>query len=104
MHIPHPLYTLRKKERNSQQDLATLTGLSSATLSRIERAVQLPTFYEAKAIGNHYGIQWHKVVEACVEYKEDIEKRNKIWAKISETSKHSHVCITSATDKGGASA
>lgn len=97
--IIHPLTYLRQQENTTQQDLATHTGLTMWSISRLERGIQIPTYYEAKAIADHYGLKWHKVTEACIDFKENLEKHNSLWKKISEDSSGSHVCISAGCAK-----
>jgi transcriptional regulator with XRE-family HTH domain len=97
--IIHPLTHLRNQENNTQQDLATHTGLTLWTISRLERGVQIPTYFEAKALENHYGIKWHRITEACIDFQQQLEKHNSLWKKISEDSSGSHVCINAQCAK-----
>ena len=100
MRILHPLAILRKRNKHTQADMARITGLTFDLLGRIERGQQIPDYHYSKMIGEKYGVEWYVIMESCVEYKDQVDKFNNSWVKISEPSTYSSVCINQKCETG----
>lgn len=87
----HPLENLRKHKKMTQADLAVKVNMTKTIIGRFERGLQLPTYDEARMLGNYFDLLWWQVIELCIDHR---EKRDRIIArsKLSEPSTYSTVC------------
>lgn len=97
----HPLESLRREMKLTQTQVASRTGLSNTIIGRFERGLQIPTHEESKMLGMFFGLQWHQVIELCVDYR---IKRDRLLSrlKMSESSTYSTVCTNQEIEKCGA--
>lgn len=99
MYIIHPLALLRKINAQNQQEMADKVGLQKFQIGLFERSKQIPDYYDCQKIGAAYGIEWHKIMEDCIKFREKKVEFIKSWAKISEQSDCSSVCISQFDEK-----
>lgn len=55
MQFQNKLYSIRKKQGLSQQELGMKVGVSGATISRIEKGTQIPSFELALSLADAIG-------------------------------------------------
>ena len=67
------LLYLRKKERESQEDLARVLGLSKSTISMYENGQRKPSYEMLEAIADHYNVDMDFLTG-----KSDIERRSSV--------------------------
>lgn len=97
----HPLVTKRRTKKMNrrsinQKELANRLGIDQAKMGRYERGEQIPSYDDAKAIGDYFELPWHKIIELCVEFRDRQQEFAKFFStKLSESSSDSTVCTTS---------
>lgn len=107
MPIMHPIVVKRRTRQAhlsgiNQKDLAERLGIDVAKMGRYERGQQIPDYYDAVKLGEYFDMEWHQLVEMCVQFQRRKEEFIKFFSsKKSECSNDSHVC-TSHTGKCGA--
>lgn len=73
------LQTLRKKSTMSQEDLATLIGVSRQAISKWERSEALPDLYNAKKIAEVFNITVDELMDIEIKSIDmDKERNNKL--------------------------
>lgn len=83
---------LRTKNSISAPDLSIKIEIPLPQLYRIERGDQIPDYHQSKKIAEYFGLEWHYVMEKCVDHQLKQEKHATLYQKFSESINKSNDC------------